>query len=119
MNNKLKEQIYHITTKAVWDEALSTGVYQDESLKQEGFIHCSYAKQIVGTANLLFNGVNDLLILAINRNKTNCPVIDEDLYNLNEDFPHIYGIVPINAVFDVIPFPCNADGTFSLPKQIR
>ena len=114
----MKEQIYHITTKTAWHTAKSTGIYQDNSLKEEGFIHCSYPHQLVCVANMRFKGQDNLIILAINRSQTNCPVVDEDLYQSNQDFPHIYGPLPVKAVFNVIPFPCTADGSFLLPKQL-
>ena len=114
----MREKIYHITTKTAWDEAKSIGFYRDNSLVKDGFIHCSYPEQIVRVANHRFKQQTNLLILAINRSWTNCSVVDEDLYNLDEQFPHIYGPLPISAVFDVIPFPSNEDGGFSLPDQI-
>ena len=117
--NMMHEQIYHITTHTAWQEAKTQGVYQDSSLESEGFIHCSYAGQIVRTANRYFTGQDNLLILGINRNQTGCAVVDEDLYGANEQFPHVYGPIPMHAVFDVIPLRCNADGSFSLPSQMR
>jgi uncharacterized protein (DUF952 family) len=45
--------------------------------------------------------------------------VDEDLYRANEKFPHVYGPIPVHAVFDVVPFPCDEDGSFSLPERIR
>ena len=115
----MQEHIYHITTHAAWQEARSQGVYRDSSLDHEGFIHCSYPEQLARTANRYFAGQNDLLILAINRSQTGCEVVDEDLYGANQRFPHVYGPIPVRAVFDVIPWSCNANGSFSLPSRIR
>ena len=114
----MREQIYHITTQADWDAAQPSGLYRHPSLTAEGFIHCSYPEQILGVANRYFQGQDHLMLLAINRSQTNCDVIDEDLSNANQQYPHIYGPVPVNAVVDVIPFPRNEDGSFSLPGNL-
>jgi uncharacterized protein (DUF952 family) len=115
----MKELIYHITTHTAWDTAKIKGVYHDVSLDHEGFIHCSYSEQLARTANRYFAGQNNLLILGINRSQIGCDVVDEDLYGANELFPHVYGPIPTHAVFDVIPWLCDADGSFSLPSRIR
>ena len=115
----MQEQIYHITTHAAWNKAKAEGVYRDSSLDQEGFIHCSYPNQIARTANRYFVGQDNLLILGINRSQTGYNVVDEDLYGANEIFPHVYGPIHVQAVFDVIPLLCDADGSFSLPNRIR
>jgi len=115
----MKEQIYHITTYAAWQEATAQGIYRDSSLDHEGFIHCSYPEQLARTASRYFAGQNNLLILGINRTQTGCDVVDEDLYGANELFPHVYGPIPAHAVFDVIPLLSDADGSFSLPSQLR
>jgi uncharacterized protein (DUF952 family) len=115
----MQEQIYHITTPTAWGEAKVERLYRDSSLDHEGFIHCSYSEQLIRTANRYFKGRHDLLILGINRSQTGCEVVDEDLYRANEKFPHVYGPIPVHAVFDVVPFPCDEDGSFSLPERIR
>ena len=114
----MKEKIYHITTHKAWEDAKSKGALRDASLVQDGFIHCSYPEQIVSVANNLFGDQKDLLIIGLSRSQTNCRVVDEDLYNLNELFPHVYGPIPVSSVFDVYPFPCDEKGGFSLPSGI-
>ncbi|MFS4461214.1 DUF952 domain-containing protein [Bdellovibrio sp. HCB2-146] len=42
----------------------------------------------------------------------------EDLYNLHELYPHIYGPVNLDSVLRVIPFPPREDGTFALPSEL-
>lgn len=43
-------------------------------------------------------------------------LVYEDLYELNELFPHIYGELNLDAVRKVISFEPNEDGTFSFPE---
>jgi uncharacterized protein (DUF952 family) len=55
MNNELNsEPIFHITSRSQWQQALEIGIYQAESLKNEGFIHFSKFEQVVATANRFF-----------------------------------------------------------------
>jgi len=115
----MNKVIYCITTVKKWEHAKRKGEYWDKSLDNEGFIHCSYQFQLLRVANIHFKGISDLLILCIKRSKLNCKVIDEDLYNLNELYPHIYGPININSILEIIPFPCEQNGNFNLPKKIE
>ncbi len=111
--------VYCITTIEKWEHAKSKGIYLDESLNNEGFIHCSFSHQLVRVANKHFNGINNLLILCINCKHLKSNIIDEDLYNLNELYPHIYGPINVEAVIKTVAFSCNRDGSFSLPEKIN
>ena len=82
-------------------------------------MHCSYVYQLSAVANRFFQGQNNLLLLVIDCSQIEAKVIDENLEGGLELYPHLYGGLPINAVVEVIPFPCNVDGSFSLPKQLE
>lgn len=109
--------IYHITTQTAWQTAAPTGTYSAPSLQSEGFIHCSHAHQVIGTANLLFQGQPDLIVLAIDPQRLQARLIDEDLYG-HGSFPHLYGVLEVAAVTHIIPLPCNEDGTFDPPAAL-
>ena len=57
--------IYHIATRADWAAAKAAGAYTADSLASEGFIHCSTAGQVIATANRIFRGQRDLVLLDI------------------------------------------------------
>ena len=95
----MNKTIYHIAELETWKRAEVTGEYVVESLIKEGFIHCSFPRQIVFLANNKFKVKKDLLLLCIDRAKLNCNVIDEDIGNQNDLYPHIYGPIPIESVF--------------------
>lgn len=109
--------IVHILRIGELEKAEEQGWYEAESLSKQGFIHCSQMHQIIRVANANYKGVEDMVMLVINEEKVKSAVVYEDLYNEGQEFPHIYGTLNLSAVEKVIAFPCNADGTFSLPPE--
>jgi len=109
--------VLHVAPGADWEQALasSASVYIDPSLEAEGFIHCSTPEQVLIPANERFAGQADLVLLVIDLSQVPSPTVFEDCYESGHRFPHIYGPIPVAAVTDVVPFPCQEDGTFVLP----
>lgn len=113
--------IYHIIGREDWAAAQRAGEYRAPSLDTEGFIHCSQITQVLGVANLLYAGRNDLLILVIDPEQVKPQIIREPPSGAppggDHDglFPHIYGALNLDAVARVVEFPPGADGLFSLP----
>lgn len=112
------QPIYHITTKAEAGAAISAGEYTPQTFADEGFIHCSYAGQVQGVANRYYIGQDDLVLLEIDPAKLTCDVIYENLLGGDESFPHIYGRLPMAAVKAIVAYPCNEDGSFSVPAGL-
>jgi len=92
--------IYHVTTRSTWDQALSTGKYQSDSLQSQGFIHCSEKGQIPAVIERYFAGQKGLVILKITPEKIGAKIVYEGPGE-GEKFPHIYGMLPIDAVENV------------------
>ena len=110
--------ILHITTRETWETAVSANTYHLDSLDTDGFIHCSTSEQVLLPANAMYQGRQGLVLLCINADKLHPPLIYEDCYETGMAFPHIYGPLNTDAVFAVIDFPPNADGSFSLPQKL-
>jgi uncharacterized protein (DUF952 family) len=108
-------RLYHITSKQNAVEAEKAGTYEPAAFGREGFIHCSYAHQVVAVANRIFRGRPDLVLLEIDPAALGCPVVDENLEGGSELFPHIYGRLKMTAVVRVHDFSCDSDGGFSGP----
>jgi uncharacterized protein (DUF952 family) len=113
--NMTTQRILHITPRRAWETAQSTGSYRGDTLETDGFIHCSTVDQVLGPANALFHGQQDLLLLWIDPDKVHAHIIYEDCYASGDVFPHIYGPLNLDAVTAVIDFPPHPDGSFSLP----
>jgi uncharacterized protein (DUF952 family) len=104
--------IYHITTPELWEEGQQKGVYIPPSFEKEGFIHLSQDFQLQRTANKHFKGQQHLVILSVDETRLTAPLRFEDLYNNNEDFPHIYGPLNLEAVVAIRQLEPGPDGIF-------
>ncbi len=90
--------IYHVVTNENWQKALAQGFYEHASLKAEGFIHASKEDQVKGVLERYYKHVNDLLLLHIDETKLTAPLKYELAPSINQEFPHIYGPLNIDAV---------------------
>ncbi len=115
----MSDLIYHITSRAEWNAAQKSGKYAADTLGTQGFIHCSKADQLLRVANDFYKGQSGLVILAIDPAKLSSPLRWEPGVDLTaEVFPHIYGPVNLDAVYNVLDFEPNPDGTFGLPEDL-
>lgn len=110
--------ILHMLTRTDWEAAQTKGIYQPPSLTEEGFIHCSQPEMIVTVANGLYLGQKDMIILVIDPEMLVAPLIYEDCYETGHAFPHIYGPITPDVVLNVIDFPCDENGEFTLPAGL-
>ena len=70
--------IYHLTSEAEWEAARGNEEYRAESLALEGFIHCSRdEEQMLGVANRLFSGMEDVLVLDVDTDRLTSTVKHE------------------------------------------
>jgi uncharacterized protein (DUF952 family) len=90
------DRIYHIATAIAWQEALQQESYVHPSLLSEGFIHCSYGKQVPATLELHFKGQSELVLLEIDPTQLTSELKVEASRN-GELFPHIYGPLNLDA----------------------
>lgn len=119
--------ILHITRHADWKAAQQSGTYRGDTLDSQGFIHCSTADQVLPVANFIFRGQKDLVLLVIDPDRVEPevkfePPINPHTGKMETDksdlFPHIYGALNLDAVVNVVDFPPNEDGSFTLPAEI-
>jgi uncharacterized protein (DUF952 family) len=95
--------IFHLVSREEWDPDLPR--YAPDSLEAEGFVHCSTEEQLARVANAVFPDHRDLLVLEIDPTQVTAEVVWEDLYDLDENFPHIYGPVEREAIVSVTTYP--------------
>jgi len=118
--------ILHLTNSANCLEALQQGFITAPSLAAEGFIHCSTEQQMCDVANKYYRGATDMVLVVINPAALTSPLKWEPPAHIDGSpslpdeplFPHIYGVINLAAVSQVIDFPSNPDGSFDLPTQL-
>ena len=123
--------IVHIVKRVEWEDGAARGRYAPASLRAEGFIHCSTPAQVVDTANRFYRGEKGLVVLWIDERrlaaqlKYEAPARADRESALNREaaagemFPHLYGELNADAVVRVVELPCQADGSFRLPDEMR
>ena len=96
--------IYHVSTSEEWQNARQQGFYEVGSLASEGFIHCSKMEQVAGVLERYYKDQTGLLLMHIDESKLTAPLKYELAPSVNEEFPHIYGRLNLDAVVEVVAF---------------
>lgn len=103
-------RIFHVALASDWERAQSGGRYTGStlgrSLREEGFVHCSHADQWQQVRDTVFADVTEpLVLLTIDTEALDAPVVEEAPAGGGEAHPHVYGAVPVTAVVDASPLP--------------
>lgn len=93
--------IYHVVTAVLWEAARKAGYYEAASLKDEGFIHTSTEHQVQGVLQRYYQNQQNLLLLHIDESKLLAALKYELAPSVNEEFPHIFGRLNLDAVVKV------------------
>ncbi len=115
---KKENIILHACTRDLWDNAQAKGLFIVESLKSQGFIHCSETDTILRVANSNWNGRKDLILLVIDTNKIAPLVKFEPDPESGTLYPHIYGPLNTDAVIEIKEFLPNQSGIFDQSSLI-
>ena len=112
--------LYHLAFDADWDPAVTVGTYRVSgrgmTLESEGFLHFSYADQVAGVAQRFWrNPESEVVLLTVDPELLDLPVIAENTSGGTELFPHLYGPLPVAAVITVTPIEVDADGALVIP----
>jgi uncharacterized protein (DUF952 family) len=103
------EHIFHLATERDWRAASESGEYDTSTigrtLAEEGFIHASRASQVDRVAKAFYADVDEpLVLLQIDPALLGSTVRLERPDGSDQDFPHIYGPIPTDAVVAATPY---------------
>ncbi|MQA12539.1 MAG: DUF952 domain-containing protein [Pseudonocardiaceae bacterium] len=84
------------------------------SYAEQGYVHCALRHQVRGVAERFFGDAEDVVLLVVDGSRLSDPVRYEAPAPGAEEFPHLYGPLPMEAVVDVVPVSRDADGRFEL-----
>lgn len=102
--------IFHIALASDWAVAEAAGAYtvstRGRSLADVGFIHASRADQWPGVRDAFYADVTEpLLLLQIDTDLLDVPLVEEPAVAGGETFPHLYGPLRTSAVVRAMPLP--------------
>ena len=111
--------IFHIAFERDWESAEETGTYRVSTrgarLDDVGFIHAGFEHQVPIVGAALYKDASEpLVVLVIDTERLDVPVVVDNLEGGEEGFPHIYGPLPVRAVVDVRQASLTADGRFTV-----
>lgn len=106
--------ITKVITKRNWEIAKIDGEINEASLKEEGFIHCSFLEQALKVAEKHFSHEEDVLLLTIDPSLIKAK-IKHELASNDQEYPHVYGVIHIEAIVDITPFT-KENGKFILQE---
>ncbi len=111
--------LLHVAKENDYKNSLQSGFYGNSSLKKDGFIHCSTIENVVDVANDNLKQLQEkLLILCVDAEKLSSEIKWEKRGSKGIKFPHIYGLLNLDAVINVVPFCKDSSGNFFLPDAL-
>jgi uncharacterized protein (DUF952 family) len=111
--------IYKIVHASEWAEAERAGVYEGSAKdRADGFLHFSTASQLAETLKRYYAGANNLVLVAVREATLGNALKYEHAPSRGEDFPHLYGALPVSAVVWVRPIGRDSSGAAVLPSLI-
>lgn len=109
--------IYHMCRQTEWDAALASGAYPGSSQDAaDGFIHFSTAAQVEESAAKHRAGQTRLVLLAVDAARLG-PALKWEPSRGGQLFPHLYGVLPVDAVLLADPLPLGPDGRHVFPPS--
>ncbi|MBX3101581.1 MAG: DUF952 domain-containing protein [Bacteroidetes bacterium] len=104
--------LYHITTEALWEEALNTGTYRNPAQAQEGFLHLSTRAQLAASLEMHFAAHTDVVILRLVERQLGQWLKWEPVPGRPEPMPHLYHLLNLEWVDDVELLSRQPDGNW-------
>lgn len=111
------------STDEQWQEAIENGIYTqstiDTKLADIGFIHATNPHQTIPMLNRHFSERDDILLLLVDLGKIRPEVkFEKPLSGRDELFPHIYGPLNVDAVYDTVRPEKDTDHMFIEPSKV-
>lgn len=110
-----RTRIYHVCTRSDWDSAFSRGFHDGGPDDQrDGFLHFSTREQVEESVARHRAGQTDLVLLEVDP-ETLGPALRWEPARGGAPFPHLYGMLPVEAVQAVDDLPLGEDGRHRFP----
>lgn len=92
--------VYHILEDL---DLIDGTFYRPKSYDKDGFIHLSFEDQYLRVAKSLYLDYDTLHLLTINTDllEEKDKLVVEDLYDLNEEYPHYYEVLNTDCIVEI------------------
>lgn len=108
--------IYMLVYADDWEAFAAESEFIASSLHQEGFLHASSSvEQLIWVANRRFTDGRKVVVLCADPLLITAELKYELAASYPEPFPHVYGALNLDAVFEVWELERNARGEFVAP----
>lgn len=111
--------ILHCIKKSLYENMQDEVLVGKPLLEKGPFIHCSSIEFFWRVALNFKNVTEKLILLCIDTDKQDVPVVWEDLENCGRTYPHIYGLIRQEAIVNVLPYYKDAEGTWIKNKELE
>ena len=106
---------YKIMSSTELEQMQRDGLFRGSPVDvADGYIHLSCGSQLAATLDKHFSGVNGLALAAVDLSRLGAAVRWEPARG-GQLFPHIYGVLTMDAVVSVVPLERTPDGAVKLP----
>ena len=119
MNHPENELIYKVCTVSEWSAARIKGAFEGSEVDlADGFIHFSTADQLQETVSRHFAGLRDLVLVEVAVTRLEPPLKWEPSRG-GALFPHLYGLLPLEAATREWPLPLTMDDGHQFPGELE
>ncbi|HHW22420.1 MAG TPA: DUF952 domain-containing protein [Clostridiaceae bacterium] len=110
--------ILHCMKKKTWEEVKSKKYYGEECIASEGFIHCSPVGYMWRVAPNFKDVIDELVLLCIDTDKLEPEVRWEDGDDCGRSYPHVYGLINLDAIIKVLPYLKDENGNWIKNEEL-
>jgi uncharacterized protein (DUF952 family) len=108
--------LYKILPRYLWDRAgAESRLPWSPTDVLDGFVHLSSANQVEDTAHRHFGNEVDLVLVALDPSQFAEGTLRWEPSHGGEDFPHVYGDIPLDAVVEIHALVGDEPGRFDFP----
>ena len=111
--------ILHCMKKATWEGLKDERRFGEKSIEAEGFVHCSPVEYMWRVAPNFKDITDELVLLCIDTDRLEAEVRWEDGDNCGRRYPHVYGLINLDAVTAVLPYLRDENGVWIKNDELK
>lgn len=111
--------ILHCMKKENWKEVKNKRYFGEKNIELEGFIHCSPVEYMWRVAPNFKDTSDELVLLCIDTEKLESEIRWEDGDNCGRSYPHVYGLINLDAVTAVLPYLKDENGVWIKNNELE